>query len=102
MSTVNSPITIEPPWAVVSPSRAAGIPPISTVPDPAAIVSGGPLQVSISPTLAAGIPPIKTVGSPAGRTGPPTWGAPPGFTIGHTCISPILAAGCPIFLINLY
>jgi hypothetical protein len=41
------------------------------------IESGGPVQVAMSPTLAAGIPPIKTVGSPAGKIGPPTWGTVP-------------------------
>ena len=45
-----------PPWAVLSPSLAAGLPPMSTVPDPAAIVSGGPLQVQRSPITAAGAP----------------------------------------------
>ena len=62
---------IIPPCAVLSPMRAAGIPPIITEDDPVTIVSGGPVQVSISPTLAAGIPPISTVGQPGGNTGPP-------------------------------
>src|SRR5690349_9010484 len=91
MITVAHPNVITPPCAVLSPCLAAGIPPIITVPDPAAIVSGGPAQVSISPTLAAGIPPINTVAQPAGKTGPPTCGTVP-FTIGHVCISLTLAA----------
>jgi hypothetical protein len=53
------------------------MPPINTVPEPIAIESGGPVQVAISPTLAAGIPPMSTVGSPGGKTGPPTWGTVP-------------------------
>jgi hypothetical protein len=76
---------------VLSPWRAAGIPPIITVPDPAAIVSGGPVQVHISPTLAAGMPPIITVGQPGGMMGPPTWGTGP-VVMGQMCMSPALAA----------
>jgi hypothetical protein len=45
---------------------------MKTVPEPAAIVSGGPEQVHMSPTFAAGIPAIITVGVPGGITGPPT------------------------------
>src|SRR5690606_20239046 len=93
IKTVNSPNTIVPPCAVLSPNLAAGIPPIKTEDEPIIIESGGPAQVAISPTLAAGIPPISTVGSPAGRIGPPTCGLPFGFTIGQMCISFILAAG---------
>jgi hypothetical protein len=70
--TVGHPSMMLPPCAVLSPIRAAGIPPIVTVPEPAAIVSGGPVHVHISPTRAAGIPPIVTVGQPGGITGPPT------------------------------
>ena len=83
---------MNPPCAVLSPNLAAGMPPIFTVADPVAMVSGGPEQVTISPTLAAGAPPIITVGQPGGITGPPTCGTVP-VTIGQTCISPILAAG---------
>jgi hypothetical protein len=54
--------------------------------------SGGPTQTAISPTRAAGNPPISTVTAPGGKIGPPTWGTTP-VTIGHTCISVILAAG---------
>jgi hypothetical protein len=75
------------------------MPPIKTVADPMAMESGGPVQVAISPTLAAGIPPMSTVGSPGGKIGPPTCGTGPGFIIGHVCISVILAAGGIIFLL---
>ena len=91
MFTVAHPATIMPPCDVLSPNLAAAIPPIFTVADPAAMVSGGPVQVSISPTLAAGIPPIITVGHPGGITGPPTCGTVP-VTIGQVCMSPTLAA----------
>jgi hypothetical protein len=95
MITVGHPTVIAPPWAVASPRRAAGIPPIITVRDPWAITSGGPTHVAMSPTLAAGIPPMMTVGQPGGSIGPPTCGTGgvPGVTIGHVCISPTLAAG---------
>jgi hypothetical protein len=53
------------------------MPPINTVAEPMAMESGGPVQVAISPTLAAGIPPMSTVGSPGGKIGPPTWGTVP-------------------------
>jgi hypothetical protein len=89
--TVAHPNMMLPPCDVLSPMRAAGIPPIVTVAEPAAIESGGPVHVHISPTRAAGIPPIITVGHPGGMTGPPTCGTVP-VTIGHTCISPALAA----------
>lgn len=68
---------IVPPCAVESPSLAANFPPICTVVDPMIMLSGGPLQVAISPTHAAGIPPIKTVGHPGGKMGPPTCGTVP-------------------------
>src|SRR5215218_1159237 len=90
--TVKLPSVMMPPCTVVSPIRAAGCPPINTVADPLMILSGGPAQVRRSPILAAGIYSIITVGQPGGITGPPTWGAPPGFTIGQVCISPTLAA----------
>jgi hypothetical protein len=86
---------IVPPCAVLSPILAAGLPSIKTVPEPAAIVSGGPTQVHMSPTFAAGIPAIITVGVPGGITGPPTWGTVP-VTIGQICISPTLAANAMI------
>ena len=81
--------------AVESPMRAAGWPPINTVPDPFAIVSGGPTQVTIPPTTAAGMLPIKTVGTPGGRIGPPTCGTggTAGDCIGQVCMSPARAAG---------
>lgn len=44
--------------------RAAGLLLIITVADPMAIVSGGPVQIAISPTVAAGMPPMMTLGEP--------------------------------------
>jgi hypothetical protein len=86
-----------PPWAQESPSRAAGIPPIKTVVEPIAIVSGGPTQTHISPTRAAGNLPIITVGHPGPTIGPPTCGTGP-VAAGQTCISVNLDAGGAIFL----
>ncbi len=80
----------------MSPIRAAGNPPIITVAEPLAIVSGGPVQVAISVALAAGIPPINTVIAPGGRMGPPTCGigeGTAGVCIGHVCMSVSRAAG---------
>src|ERR1700743_296418 len=74
MSTVGKPNTIDPPWAVVSPIRAAGLPQIITVAEPFIILSGGPTQTAISPITAAGIFPINTVGAPGPVIGPPTCG----------------------------
>lgn len=91
--TVGHPATMTPPWAVESPMRAAGFPPIRTVAEPFTIESGGPVQVAMPPRFAAGRPPIKTVGAPGGRRGPPTCGTPPGLTIGQVCISVTRAAG---------
>jgi hypothetical protein len=94
-----------PPCMVLSPWRAAGRPPKVTVIDPDAIASGGPTQRHISPTHAAGWPPITTVGHPGERIRPPTWGmgGVPGVTRGHVCMSNNLAAGCPIFVVlNLF
>jgi hypothetical protein len=93
--TVKQPITIEPPWAQVSPILAAGFPPIITVEEPFAIVSGGPTHTQESPTTAAGNPPINTVGSPGPITGPPACGmgeGTAGVCIGQMCISVNLAA----------
>lgn len=100
MSTVGQPIMMAPPCAVVSPCLAAGFPPISTVVDPIATTSGGPTHTHISPTTDAGIFPISTVGQPGPVTGPPTCGigGRPGVNIGQTCMSPILAAGCDIWI----
>lgn len=84
--------------------RAAGFPPISTVAEPLAMVSGGPVQVQLLVAVAAGIPPMSTVGVPGGKIGPPTCGTVP-LTIGQTCISPTLAAGGIIqrfCLVNFY
>jgi hypothetical protein len=81
-----------PPWAVWSPIRAAGMPPIITFDEPIAIASGGPTHVAMSPTRAAGMPPIITVGAPGGRIGPPTCGFGPSES-GQVCMSPTRAAG---------
>ena len=93
IKTVANPNVIEPPCAVLSPNRAAGLPLIITVEDPCNNASGGPAHKAMSPTTAAGRPPISTVGTPGPIMGPPTWGV--GTITGHTCISVILAAGCP-------
>src|ERR1039458_7504069 len=82
--TVGQPITIFPPWAVMSPMRAAGKPPIMTVLEPIAITSGGPTQTSISVTRAAGRKPIITVRQQGPEIGPPTCGTRT-VTMGHTC-----------------
>jgi len=104
--TAGNPVTMLPPCAVLSPIRAAGLPPIITVTEPLTIASGGPVQVQVSPTTAAGNPPISTFGTPGPVTGPPTWGigGTAGVCIGQVCISVNLAAGCPILsvLINHY
>jgi hypothetical protein len=97
--TVGVPATILPPWAVESPIRAAGLPPINTVVDPIMMLSGGPVQIQVSPTTAAGIPPINTVGAPGPIIGPPTWGTTP-VTKGQTCMSVILAAGGMVIMTN--
>ncbi len=93
--TVEQPATIEPPWAVLSPMRAAGLPPIITVAEPFIIVSGGPTQVQLSPITAAGSFPISTVATPVPIIGPPACGmgaGNAGVCIGQTCISVNLAA----------
>jgi hypothetical protein len=76
---------------VLSPCRAAGLPPIMTVADPATMLSGGPAQVTLSPTTAAGRPAIRTVGVPGPMIGPPTWGICP-VTIGQAWKSVTRAA----------
>src|SRR4051794_10347789 len=56
----------------------------------------GGVHRHMSPTVAAGMPPIRTVGVPGGRIGPPTCGTvagPTGVAIGHMCMSPTRAAG---------
>ena len=50
------PNTITPPCAVLSPMRAAGLPPTRTFVEPLMIESGGPTQVTTSPMHAAGKP----------------------------------------------
>jgi hypothetical protein len=99
--TVGHPITMLPPCAVESPMRAAGIPSIMTVPDPATMLSGGPTHTHRSPSFAAGNPPISTVGGPGGNMGPPTCGTEP-VDIGQTCISVILAANGIVLLLVLF
>src|SRR5262249_27709490 len=69
---VGKPITTTPPWPVMSPIRAAGMPPIIVVKLPIAIMSGPPAHTAGSQTRAAGIPPIITVTAPGGMIGPPT------------------------------
>ena len=49
----------------------------NTVGEPLAMTSGGPTHVAMSPTRAEGIMPISTVGQPGGRIGPPTCGTTP-------------------------
>ena len=90
-------------WAVRSSTRAAGSPPIITeedpfeiIPGPAGMHAGRTHGAVLSVSRAAGCPPMSTVGSPAGKMGPPTWGTVP-VTMGHTCISVILAAGGILF-----
>src|SRR3954447_21607539 len=95
MITVGAPTTIEPPWVVVSPMRAAGRLPIITFAEPIAMASGGPVHTHMSPTTAAGMPLISTVGTPGPVIGPPTCGigGVPGVARGQTCMSPTRAAG---------
>lgn len=92
--TVGQPIAMEPPWDVLSPMRAAGLPPISTVAEPLMIESGGPTHTQLSPRTAAGKPPSKTVGHPGPAIGPPTWGmgGTAGVCIGQVCRSARRAA----------
>jgi hypothetical protein len=92
MITKGAPETMMPPCAVISPIRAAGLPPIKTVADPFTMTSMGPTQMHLSPILAAGMPEIMTVGQHGGIIGPPTWGTTP-VTIGQVCMSVIRDAG---------
>ena len=61
------------------------------------IESGGPTQVAMSPIRAAGMFPISTVMPPGGMIGPPTCGTggTAGVCIGQVCMSPTRAAGLP-------
>jgi hypothetical protein len=88
--TVGNPPTITPPWAVISPCLAAGLPPINTDVLPFTITSGGPAQTHMSETTDAGNPPISTFATEGPVTGPPTCGL--GVAKGQVCISVILAA----------
>ncbi len=87
-----------PPWAVMSPMRAAGRFMMSTVKLPRAMTSGGPTHMHMSVTRAAGSMPTSTVTAQGGRTGPPTcgMGGTPGVTIGQTCMSVTRDCGIPI------
>ena len=97
---------------VLSPTRAAGIPPMITVVDPKEIIPGPPgtqpasrQGAERSVTRAAGLPPIKTVGHPLTiAKGMAGWGVGVGtgaagcigaWQWGDICRtwSPILAAG---------
>src|SRR5262245_52740993 len=53
----------------------------------------------MSPRRAAGTKPISTVGQPGGKIGPPTWGTGgvPGVAMGQVCKSPTRAAGGMMF-----
>jgi hypothetical protein len=66
ISTVGAPTTIGAPHNDMSPIRAAGITPISTVGQP----GGGNEQMCGVPTVAAGMPAINTVGTPGGAMTP--------------------------------
>jgi hypothetical protein len=91
-----------PPWAVVSPMRAAGRPQIMTVADALTIASGGPTQTHMSPITAAGIMPMSTFGAPGPDIGPPTCGigeGKAGVCIGQVCMSVSLAAGGMAYLL---
>src|SRR5690349_3945279 len=92
MMTVEQPAVMLPPCAVLSPIRAAPLPPINTVSDPFTMLSGGPEHVHDVPTAAAGLPPMSTVGTPGGMIGPPVCGLPPGLASGHVWLSPTRAA----------
>src|SRR4051794_9673108 len=76
-TTVGQPTTIGAPQPAVSPIRAAGCPPTSTVVLPGGTsgvggcgVGGGNEHVCTVPTVAAGAPPISTVGTPGPDTTP--------------------------------
>jgi hypothetical protein len=94
--------TIAPGSVTKSPTRAAGLPPMRTIPDPpsgTAVVIPGPCgvpehtgggalgigHVCWSPMRHAGFPPIKTVGQAGPRSGEPC-----------EVKSPSLAAGFPM------
>src|SRR5688500_12574565 len=73
----------------MSPTRAAGLPPISTVGQPGGMIGvggctagGGNEHACMFPTVAAGSPPMSTVGTPGGMRTP-----------GCPVMSPTLAAG---------
>ena len=89
------PSVITPPWLVLSPIRAAGIPPTITVALPLITLQGGPTQIPIVPIWAAGMPPISTFHAAGAASTPPTCGTGP-VNIGQVCMSATRAAGCPM------
>jgi len=82
MRTVGQPEAIGVAFAVTSPIRAAGLPPMSTVGEPptmgvtcVCITPPAPVTMSIcevamSPVREAGLPQMRTVGAPGGRIDP--------------------------------
>ena len=71
MITLEDPLTIVAPQAVISPMRAAGLPPITTDLLPVAIgfggcgpAVGGKAQICVSPTATAGRQLIMTLDTP--------------------------------------
>lgn len=92
MITVGAPDTMVPPCAVMSPSRAAGLPESKTVVDPLITVEGGPTHTHMLLRVAAGSAAMITVGAPGTTMGPPTCGTTP-VTMGQTCTSVMRDAG---------
>ncbi len=70
--TTGQPVTIVPPWAQVSPIRAAGLLHIKTFVLPMMTESTGPVHNARVPIVAAGNPPIRTKGKAGDKRGPPT------------------------------
>ena len=96
ISTVGQPATTAEPHTAVSPTLAAGCPPMSTVALPGPLIaeipcSGAP-QVCGVPTVAAGWPPIRTEDRPGPLIAPP-WpvGSPPGLLL--PCAVPFASCG---------
>jgi len=77
MMTVGEPMMMGDPHTDMSPIRAAGSPPISTVVEPGGAITlggctagGGNEQICGVDTVAAGMPPMSTVGTPGGPITP--------------------------------
>src|SRR5205807_1021705 len=94
MRTVRQPSTIGAPQPARSPTRAAGIPPISTVGQPGGTIGeggcttgGGNEQACRLPTVAAGTPPISTVGTPGPLMVPGCPVGSPTRAAGGMCVS---------------